>query len=236
MLDGGRKWGVAAWVVLATVPAAAQDAGAWADSRSASALLAPLQGSRALRPSLQAPVEEAVREALAVRGYEVITSQDRWGQRLVDCSTPECVEQALHGAGAGFAIVPAVWSRSERPDELTLTLFSRAGRSVNVSGPMEGDLAEAGAALIEALLDRRVALTSSSEAPNALGSPLSMTSNALDDSSSSEPRRPHAWKAGPAILLSAGIGAFVAVGASAAVKRQDQQLNGAAVGAWSAIG
>jgi hypothetical protein len=48
--------------------------------------------------------------------------------------------------------------------------------------------------------------------------------------------RPHAWKAGPIALLAGGAAAFIAIGVGAATKRDDQQLNRAAVATWSALG
>lgn len=256
MLDGRGKWGMAAWALLAAAPAAAQEVAAETVTAAAAtvpaaesaatperaelgiqtALLAPLQGSRALRASFQAPVEGAVQQALTRRGYEVLSPEDGAGQRLVDCPTPECVEQTLEHAGAAFAIVPALWSRSSGPDELTLTLVPRAGRGLNVSGAMEGDLTRTGARLVHALLEQRAVFVAYAAAPDGLAPSLDKPSSRLDHSPSSEPGHPHAWKVGPVMLLAVGMGSFVAVGVAAGVKGEDQQLNGAAVGAWSAIG
>ena len=51
-----------------------------------------------------------------------------------------------------------------------------------------------------------------------------------------EPAHPHAWKAGPIILIAGGAAAFVAVGVAAGIRNDTQQLNAGAVAAWSAIG
>ncbi len=48
--------------------------------------------------------------------------------------------------------------------------------------------------------------------------------------------RPHAWKAGPIILIAGGAAAIVAIGVGAGVKREDQQLNASAVAAWASVG
>jgi hypothetical protein len=49
-------------------------------------------------------------------------------------------------------------------------------------------------------------------------------------------RRPHAWKAGPIILIAGGTAAIVAIGIAAGVKNDNQQLNTSAVAAWAAVG
>ncbi len=48
--------------------------------------------------------------------------------------------------------------------------------------------------------------------------------------------RPHAWKAGPIILIVGGAAAVVAIGVGAGVKSDEQQLNPSAVAAWAAVG
>ena len=48
--------------------------------------------------------------------------------------------------------------------------------------------------------------------------------------------RPHAWKAGPIVLIAGGVAAFVAIGVGAGTLDDHQRLNGSAVGAWAAMG
>ena len=48
--------------------------------------------------------------------------------------------------------------------------------------------------------------------------------------------RPHAWKAGPIILIVGGAAAIAAIGVGAGVKGDDQQLNASAVAAWASLG
>ena len=50
------------------------------------------------------------------------------------------------------------------------------------------------------------------------------------------PAHPHAWKAGPILLITGGAAAFIAIGAAAGTKSDSQQLNTGAVAAWSAVG
>ncbi len=244
MLAVGHKWGMAAWALLTAAPVGAQEAVAGTVAASATApvaprasvLLGPVQGSDALRPLHGEPIADAVRQALVSRGYDVANSQEPWGQRLVECPTPECVEQALGGAEAAFAVVPAVWSRPHDAVELTLTLVQRTARSVNVSGVLAEEPLSTATMLVDALLARRVTLAAGS-GPTAAALPQGTDgSSRLGGPAPSEPVHPHAWKAGPVILITAGAAAFVAVGVAAGVQRDGQQLNGAAVGAWSAIG
>ena len=52
-----------------------------------------LQGSDALRPVHGEPLADAVRQALVSRSYDVTRAREPWGQRLVDCPTPECAKR-----------------------------------------------------------------------------------------------------------------------------------------------
>ena len=206
-------------------------------SPRASVLLGPVQGSDALRPLHGEPIANAVRQALVSRGYDVANnSHEAWGRRLVQCPTPECVEQALGGAEAAFAVVPAVWSRPDDAVELTLTLLQRTARSVNVSGVLAEEPLSTATMLVDTLLAQRATLAAGSGSTAAALPQGADGSSRLGGPAPSEPVHPHAWKAGPAILLTAGATAFVAVGVAAGVRRDGQQLNDAAVGAWSAIG
>jgi hypothetical protein len=136
------------------------------------------------------------------------------------------VKQALDAAGTAFAIVPAIWSQESGGEELTLTLVQSSGRNLNANGVLGEDLAAATADLVDELLVRQAALVAPREvdAPHRPGG------------SASEPAHPHAWKAGPIILIAGGTAAVVAIGVAAGVKNDTQQLNTAAVAAWSAIG
>ena len=240
MFAGGHRL-VVAWVVAtaagpvaaqesvpasAAVPASAPVSAAVPASASASAvrwvLVAPMQGSEALRVQLGERVVSAVRLALRARGYQETVPQESLGQAVVACQTPECVEQALAAAGAAFAIVPAIWSRESGGEELTLTLVQRSGRNLNANRVIRGDLPGAAANLVDELLARQAAAAVPAAVPTA--------------AAPSEPAHPHAWKAGPIILIAGGAAAVVAVGVAAGVKSEHQQLNAAGVAAWSVIG
>ena len=184
-------------------------------------LVAPVQGSEALRGELAERVESAVRVALRERGYTVTVEQEALGRAVVACRTPECVEDALDAAGVAFAIVPAIWTRESGGRELALTLVQTSSRNLNATGVLEVDLPSTATTLVDALLAQRAAV-----AREAAGTRLS----------SSEPAHPHAWKAGPIILIAGGTAAFVAIGVAAGVKSDSQQLNTSAVAAWSAVG
>lgn len=226
----GRWLGVAAWALLMAAPGAAQGdmTAAGTAARAAvsppvsgtAVLIAPVQGSDALGASYGEPVSNAVRDALRSRGHQVTAVQEPWGQALVDCQTPECIEHALDAADAAFAVVPAVWSRERGGAELTLTLVQRSGRSLNVSAPFGADVSRTATALVDMLLARQAAA-----GPDV-----------RPDATASETPHPHAWKAGPILLIAGGSAAFVAIGVAAGIKDDGQQLDGAAVGAWSAVG
>jgi len=208
---------VVAWVASVTAgPVAAQELVADPASASAreSVLVAPVQGSEALRVQHGERVVGAVRRALQARGYQGAMSEELLGQAVVACQTPECVEQALDAAGAAFAIVPAIWSRESGGEELTLTLLQKSGRNLNANGVVGEELSGTAANLVDELLTRQAA---------AVPAP-------------SKPSHPHAWKAGPIILIAGGAGALIAVGVAAGIRNDTQQLNTGAVAAWSAIG
>ena len=237
MFGGGHRvsW-MAVWVVvMATGPAAAQESGSVPASVPAteSVLVAPVQGSAALRAQHGDRVLGALRRALDARGYQATVSPVSLRQAVVACQTPECAEQALDAAGAGFALVPAVWERESDGTELTLTLLQRSRRSLNASRLLAGDLSGAAAELLDELLARQAAAL---EAAAAEAAAASAAMPASAGGAPSEPAHPHAWKAGPVILLAGGVAAFVAVGVAAGVQNDSQQLNTGAVAAWSAIG
>ena len=213
---GHRLAVVATWVVvMAAAPVGAQG----------SVLVAPVQGSEAARVQHGERVLGAVRRALDSRGYRESVSQELLGQAVVACQTPECVEQALDAAGAAFAIVPAMWSRESGGDELTLTLVQRSGRNLNASGVVADDLSGTAVDLVDALLARWAA-TLPKEAAARVSAPVAAPG----------PAHPHAWKAGPIILIAGGAAAVIAVGVAAGIRNDTQQLNTGAVAAWSAIG
>jgi hypothetical protein len=149
----------------------------------------------------------------------VWVGQDLLGQAVIACQTPECIEQALDAADAEFAIVPALWNRGAGETELTLTLLRREGRNINA----EGTLGENADATIETL----VAQLFTTRAGAAI---------AGQEPTRDEPARPNAWLAGPVILIGAGTAGLIAVGVSAATRSDNQQVNTAAVAAWSAVG
>jgi large exoprotein involved in heme utilization and adhesion len=192
-------------------------------------LLTPVQGSEGLRDQYGDPVAASVRRALEARGYSLSSSRDSLGHALVACQTPECTAQVLDAAGAAFAIVPAVWSRMGGGEELTLSLVQRTERNLNDSGTLGDDLDRTSGELLDALLLSRA--TSASAAAGTVTATPNWASG-----TEPEPRHPHAWKAGPIVLILGGAASLIAVGVAAAMKTEGQQLNGAAAGAWSAIG
>jgi len=250
MFGWGHRVGlIAVWVVVtAAGPAAAQESGAETAAvaapaavpgsvpasapgsvpaaESVSVLVAPVQGSEAARVRHGERVLGAVWRALLARGYREAVSPELLGSAVVACQIPECVEQALEAADAAFAIVPAIWSRESGGEELTLTLVQKSGRSLNANGALGDDLPGVAADLVDELLARRAATGPSR---NVEAAPPSR-------SAASGPAHPHAWKAGPIILIAGGAAAFVAVGVAAGIRNDTQQLNTGAVAAWSAIG
>jgi hypothetical protein len=232
MRAGGLRFG-AVWVaVMLAAPVSAQESG----SVPVPVLLVPVQGTASLRAQDGDRMTAAVRRGLEAHGYHASLSQDLLGRALVACQTPECIEQALDAAGAAFAIVPAIWSRKSGGQEVTLTLVQRSGRSLNATGVVGDDLAGVTVGLVEGLLARRAAAVSA--AGTAAGN---ATGNATGTGTATETRRshregPHAWKAGPIILIAGGAAAIVAIGVGAGVKGDNQQLNTSAVAAWAAVG
>jgi hypothetical protein len=196
-----------------------------------SVLVAPVQGSETLRVQHGERVVGAVQRALQARGYPEAVSQGLLGQAVVACQTPECAEQALDAAGAAFAIVPAIWAREGGGEELTLTLVQKSGQNLNANGMVGDDLSGTAADLVDELLERQAAAVAA-EASEAAAAAAVVPAAAAP----SEPAHPHAWKAGPIILIAGGTTAIVAVGVAAGIRSDTQQLNTAAVAIWSAIG
>jgi hypothetical protein len=238
MLGSGHKGGMrVAAVVLAVspavvlvvaVPVAAQESVSGSPPAREPVLVAPVQGSEALRTQHADRVASAVRQALEARGHDVTVAQESLGHAVVACQTPECVEQALDAAGVAFAIVPALWSRTSGGEELTLTLLQRTGRSLNASGAVGDDLPVTAADLIDELFAKRLAAEAASPSVEA-GAPAPERARA-------PATHPHAWRAGPILLIAGGAAAFVAIGVAAGVKSESQQLDSAAVAAWSTVG
>lgn len=225
---GVRGLGLALLCVagLAAVPVEAQESEAGSAGASVSVLLAPVQGSRSRRDQDGARVAAAVRGAFEARGYQVSGSQELLGRAVVACQTPECIEQALDAAKAGFAIVPAIWSRKSGGEEVTLTLVQRSGRSLNASGMVGDELFGVTDGLVEELLARR----------EGAGTETGTGAETETGGRGGERGRPHAWKAGPIVLIAGGAIAIVAIGVGAGVKNDNQQLNTSAVAAWAAVG
>jgi len=264
MLTPGHRLGVlTAWVVLGAIPAAAQESGSAPPRKTdaahrprgsgasvspvateslygvpVSVLVAPVQGSEALRVELGEQVVDAVRGALEGRGYRMAGSQELLGQAVVACQTPECVEQVLDAAGAAFGIVPAIWLQQSGGKELTLTLVQRSGRNLNASGTVGEDLGGAAGGLVDELLERRAGSPRKTDAAHRpRGSGASVSPVATESLyGAPAPVYPRAWKAGPIVLIVGGVGVFVGVGVAAGIKSDSQQLNTAAVAAWSAVG
>ena len=234
MRAGGLSFGALCMTLILAAPVSAQQSASVPAPASASVLLAPVQGTSSLRERDGARVTAAVRRGLGVHGYETSFSRELVGRALVACQTPECIERALDAAGAAFAIVPAIWSRKTGGQEVTLTLVQRSGRSLNATGAVAGDLAGVTLGLVEGLLARRVAVGSAAGAATEAGA--GAVGATKPTGGRADGRRPHAWKAGPIILIAGGTTAIVAIGVAAGVKRDDQQLNTSAVAAWAALG
>ncbi|MDH3655782.1 MAG: hypothetical protein OEN21_16065, partial [Myxococcales bacterium] len=207
-----------------------------------SVLVAPVQGTASVRAQNGARVAAAVRRGLEVHGYHASRSQELLGRALVACQTPECIEQALDAAGAMFAIVPAIWLRESGGQEITLTLVKRSGRSWNATGVVGDDLAEVTVGLVEGLLARRAAAVAGTAAETETAAAAENgAGNEIVTGTGTAARqagrgRPHAWKAGPIILIVGGAAAVVAIGVGAGVKGDHQQLDASAVAAWAAVG
>jgi len=238
MRAGGLWFGAVWFAVMLAAPVSAQE------SAPVPVLLAPLQGTPSLRAEDGARVAAAVRRGLEVHGYHASRSQALLGRALVACQTPECLEQALDAAGAVFAIIPAIWLRKSGGQEVTLTLVQRSGRSLNATGVVGDDLAEVTVGLVEGLLARR-AVAAAATAAGTAAATATGSASAIGTGSGTGTRtgarragrgRPHAWKAGPIILIAGGAAAVVAIGVGAGVKGDDQQLNPSAVAAWAAVG
>lgn len=237
------------WVaVMLAAPVSAQEAGSGAVSVPGPAsgpvpapalgsasepvpmLLAPAQGTASVRARDGERVTAAVRRSLEAHGDHTVLSQDLHGRALIACQTPECIGQALDAAGAAFAIVPAVWSRTSGGQELTLTLVQRSGQNLNATGAIGDDLAAVTLGLVEGLLARRA------EAVEAAGAAAARERETETAPRRAGARRPHAWKAGPIVLLVGGAAAILAIGVGAGVRGSDQQLNRSAVAIWAAVG
>ena len=174
-------------------------------------LLAPVQGTASLRAQDGARVAAAVRRGLEAHGYHASLSQDLLGRALVACQTPECIEQALDAAGAAFAIVPAIWLREGGGEEVTLTLVQRSGRGLNATGVVGDNLADVTVGLVEGLLVRRAQAVSAAgtAAGTGTGTGAGTRTGGAGAARAGEPGRPHAWKAGPIILIVGGAAAIV---------------------------
>jgi len=215
---------------------------------SVSVLVAPVQGTQGVRHAYADRLGGALGDALEERGYTVVVDKAR-GKALVACGALECIEQTVEGAGAAFAVVPAMWVRAGDRRELTLTLVGKSGRNLNAGTVINGDLRRTAADLLDELLTRRneledgtddalatdgFAITVAGGAP--VGQARSTSTVAAADEPKQEPTHPHAWKAGPIVLWAGGVGIFVGIGAAAGMKNENQQLNKGAVAAWSVVG
>lgn len=221
MTRGGRSL---AWVAAVAITAASS---ASAQSREATVLVTPVQGSPSVLAERQDRIVDAVARALRTRGYAPSVMNESLGRAVVACQTPECVERTLRTADAVFAVVPAIWVRGDDTQELTLTLVRPEGRNLNVDRAIGDDLSVTVGAMVGELLHARAA---------AVPSMLPTSSDAPRSTEEPPPRCPHAWIAGPVVLLAGGAAVFIAIGVGAATKRDDQQLNTTAVAAWSIVG
>jgi len=181
-------------------------------------LVTPVVGSEFVTDTKHDQIHAAVCRALEAQGYRVDGGQEMLGRAIIACQTPECTERALSAAGAELAIVPALWERSGGESQLTLTLVQPEGRNVNVEGIVTDDLESLARALVVELL----------AAQN--------TDPIAEDAAPPKPERPNAWLAGPAVLVTGGTAAFIAIGVGAATKSDTQQLDTASVAAWSTVG
>ncbi len=213
---GGLGFG-AVWVaVILAAPASAQESGGESASVPVSAPVPASESVPASVPesapaSVSAPASArdgarlaaAVRRGLEAHGYHASLSQELVGRAVVACQTPECIEQSLDAAGAAFAIVPAIWLRKSSGEEVTLTLVQRSGRSLNATGVVGDDLAGATVGLVEGLLARRAEAVAAAATESATGIGTE-TGTGTGTGTGGERGRPHAWKAGPIILIAGG--------------------------------
>lgn len=200
-------------------------------------LLTEVQGTEGVRHAYAERLGRALGDALQSRGYAVVADRAR-GDELVECGALECIEQALRSAGAEFAVVPAMWVRAGERRELTLTLVGKSDRNLNTGTVINGDLQRTAADLLDELLVRRVEVRGGGE--DALATDEVAVEGAVTlpstDAPRPEPKHPHAWKAGPVVLLAGGVGIFVGIGVAAGTKNEGQQLNKGAAAAWSVVG
>lgn len=215
MHQGGSNWSWGLALGLGVLSASASAAA----SSVRPVLVAPVVGSESITEADRSRIRDAVRRALEAHGHRVSKADAVLGRSVIACQTPECIKQALDAAGVEFAIVPALWKRGANDKELTLTLVQRQGRNLNADENLNADLDAVTRALVGELLARREAVLA-----------------AVVEPASAEPEHPNAWLAGPVLLMAAGTAAFIAIGVGAATRSDTQQLNTAAVAAWSTVG
>jgi hypothetical protein len=231
------RWGVALWIGLALPPVVAHA------EPPETALVGPVQGSPEVRHAYAARVHRALVHSLEARGYAVLDDPAA-GEALVACASVECVTDTLDLAGAPYGWVPAMWVRTGTRRELTLTLVQKSGRSLNAGTVINGDLSSITASLVDELLHR----VDDGEHPSVeTDAPPGLVAKAISVPSSHDPAsnvvsdepatgRAHAWMAGPIVLWAGGGAIFIAIGAAAAMRDDDQRLNEGAVVGWSILG
>lgn len=207
-------------------------------SVSAPVLLVGVQGSVGVRHAYEERLGGALGDALVDRGYTVV-ADSRKGEALVACGALECIEQTLDGAGAVFAVVPAMWVRQGDRRELTLTLVGKSGRNLNAGTVINGDLRSTAMALLDELLGRRAELDGDGDEWAADGLEIAAADGTTEGQTAAprhQPAHPHAWKTGPIVLLAGGAAIFIGVGVRAGIRDSAQQLNKGAVAAWTVVG
>lgn len=216
MNQRGNNWSWGLALGLGVLSVGATTRAATGEQAARPVLITPAVGSESIEDAAREALVVAVERALEAKGYPVAVDRDPIGRALIACQTPECIERALDAAEAEFAIVPALWERRGGEAEVTLTLLQREGRNINADAVLKSSPDVVAEALVAELLSVR--------AGTEVGAPQA------------DPKRPNAWLAGPVVLLAGGTAAFIAIGVGAATKSDSQQLNTAAVAAWSAVG
>ena len=231
------KWGVAllgvglAWMAI--------EVGAQASPVGETVVVGPVQGSAGIRQAYEQRLHVAIVAALEARGFDVADGVGS-GQAVASCGGPECVEARLGDAGATFAVIPAMWERSGRRRELTLTMVGKSGRNLNAGTVLNGDLSSTTAGLIDELLAEREAIArgddlsaqhtwTRDDAPPAPQSTVLAGTRQAPDTG-------HAWKTGPIVLWVGGAVVFTAVGGVAATRSDSERINGGALAGWFILG
>jgi len=230
-------------IVVCTSVAAADDRTTDARTKGAgtSVLVSEARGSPAARRIYSAAVRQALEEALADHDYRPASDRGH-GDALVRCSTPECNERVLRAAESAFALVPAVWTKTDGRHELTLTLVQKSGRNLNEGTVLGRGLSSTVTILLARLLAQHAERAALPEVPWVLTSGSASTvgrgarAGAHARDARNDERAPRGWVAGPVLFLAAGAATFVTLGVVVGMRDEQQAVDRGAVAAWSSVG